>query len=323
MREAVRRCTEIRVAGAFAEARAIDPALRVLDPHADREGFSLQMHAAPVEHLEGGAGAVADREHDMIGLEEAAVVQVQAAQFLAPVGQAFELEIVDARFPAIFAAECLDRRPHALDHGDEAEGADMRVRLPQDVVGRTGFHELLQHLAAEKARILDPAIELAVGEGARAALAELDVRIRIELAPAPKAPSVLRALAHHLAAVEDDRPEAHLREDQPREQPARPGADHHGPEAAIVLRRLRHELVGHVGCRFKVLVAREARQHRGLVGQLDIDRVDQLDGVASPRVVAAAIDAVALQLRGGDAETLCDGLGHRLGRVVERQIESG
>ncbi len=48
----------------------------------------------------------------------------------------------------------------------------------EDLVGRAGLDELLQHLAAEEARVLDLAVELAVGEGAGAALAELHVATR-------------------------------------------------------------------------------------------------------------------------------------------------
>ena len=309
--------------GALAEARAVDPALRMLDPHADREGLGLDMHAAPVEHLEGRPGAVPHREHDMIGLEKAAVMQVQPAHPLVPVRHALELEIVDSRLPAIFAAQRLDRRPHALDHGDEAEGADMRMRFPQYVVGRAGLDELLQHLAAQEARVLHPAIELAVGKGAGAAFAELHIAVRVQFGAAPQAPGILGALAHHLAAIEDDGPEAHLRQDQPGEQAARSRADHHGAQAAPAARRRHREAVCHVRGGAQVLVVREAREHRRFVGQLDIDGIDQLDRIASAGVVAAAIEAVALELGGLDAQPPGDRLGQGLGCMVERQIQSG
>ena len=79
------------------------------------------------------------------------------------------------------------------------------------------------------ARVLDLAVELAVGEGAGAAFAELHVRLRVEHALAPQAPGVLGALAHCLAALQDDRPEAHLRQHQAGEEAARPEADDHRP----------------------------------------------------------------------------------------------
>ena len=51
----------------------------------------------------------------------------------------------------------------------------MRMRLSQYVQRRACADELVQHLAAEMARVLDPAVQLAVGKGARPALAELRV----------------------------------------------------------------------------------------------------------------------------------------------------
>jgi hypothetical protein len=103
----------------------------------------------------------------------------------------------DPRLPAIFSAQFLDRAADALHHRHEAEGADMRMRLPQDVVGRARLDELLQHLAPQEARVFHPAIELAVRKGARAALAELYVAVRVEHArgaTGPRYPWSARAL---------------------------------------------------------------------------------------------------------------------------------
>ena len=60
---------EDRVAGVGAEARAVDHALRMLDAEADRERLGLHEHAAPVQHLEGVARAVAEREHHVVGAQ--------------------------------------------------------------------------------------------------------------------------------------------------------------------------------------------------------------------------------------------------------------
>ena len=81
--------------------------------------------------------------------------------------------------------------------------------------------------------VADLAVELAVGERARAALAELHVRLRVEDLLAPQPERVDRALAHRLAALEDDRPEPHLRQHQPGEQAARAGADHDRPQRQV------------------------------------------------------------------------------------------
>ena len=80
---------------------------------------------------------------------------------------------------------------HPLDHADQAEGADVRLGDVADLLGRAGADELVDHLARQVARVADLAPELAVGEGAGAALAELHVRFRIEDAAPPQAPGVL------------------------------------------------------------------------------------------------------------------------------------
>ena len=91
---------------------------------------------------------------------------------------------------------------------------------------RTGLDEFGEDLAPPEVWVLDLAVELAVGKGAGAAFAELDIGLRIELALAPQAESVLGAFAHRLAALQDDRTEAHLRQDQGGKQPAGTAADH-------------------------------------------------------------------------------------------------
>src|SRR5690242_8987623 len=98
------------------------------------------------------------------------------------------VEIGDLRAEAILAAQILDGLADALDDGDEAKGADVRLGDVQDLVRRAGLDEFRQHFAAVVVRILDLAIELAVRERAGAALAELDVRLGVKYRAAPQAP---------------------------------------------------------------------------------------------------------------------------------------
>ena len=111
----------------------------MLDAHADREGLGLDMHARRVEHREGVARAVADRQHDMVGLEIIAAVEVQPADVPLAVGVGRDVEPVDARAEAIFAAQPLDRLAQAFDHRHQPERADMRMRLGQDFGRRAGL----------------------------------------------------------------------------------------------------------------------------------------------------------------------------------------
>src|SRR5262249_58868979 len=99
-----------------------------------------------------------------------------------------------------FSPQRVYRLAHPLHHGDEAEGADVRLAHVENFRRRASFHELREHLASEVARILDLAVELAVGKGPGATFAELDVGFRIEHRLAPEAPGVPGALAHRLAA---------------------------------------------------------------------------------------------------------------------------
>ena len=106
-------------------------------------------------------------------------------------------------------------------HGHQPEGADMGMGLGEDFLRRAGLDEFGQHLAAQMARVLDLAVELAVGKSAGAAFAELDIGFRVEHRAPPQAPGVLGALAHHLAALQDDGAKTRLRQDQRGEQAAR------------------------------------------------------------------------------------------------------
>uniref|UniRef100_A0A1I7ZAM4 TetR_C_1 domain-containing protein n=1 Tax=Steinernema glaseri TaxID=37863 RepID=A0A1I7ZAM4_9BILA len=90
----------------------------------------------------------------------------------------------------------------------EYHAGQLLALADQDLVRRTGLDELVQHLTAVMLRVLDLAVQLAVGEGAGTAFAKLHVGLGVEYALAPQAPGVLGALAHLLAAFEDDRLEA-------------------------------------------------------------------------------------------------------------------
>jgi hypothetical protein len=139
----------------------------------------------------------------------------------------------------------------------------------------------------------------------------------IELALAPQAPGVLGALAHGLAAFEDERPEAHLGQQQAGEQAAGAGADHHRSRCRRRCRGTGDKAVGGVGRRQHVAVAAQPGQHRFLVLQFEVERVGEDDGGGFARIVAAAEDRVAGEVPGGDAEPLDDGAAQFGFAVVE------
>src|SRR6185369_9623431 len=273
---------EQRMAGRGAEAGAVDQRLRVLDADADREGLGFDIDAVVEQHLEGVAGAVADGEHDMLGGDAFAAGQHHAANLAVAGGVAFDLDFLDLGPEAHFAAEFENVGAHLLDHADQPEGADVRLVDEEDFLRRAGLDEFLEHLAAVVLRVLDLAVELAVGEGAGAAFAELDVGIRVQLALAPQAPGVLGPLAHGLAAFEDDRAKAHLGQDQTGKQAAGAGTDDDRPRLEVG-RGPGDELVAGVRRRLDVGIARTAAEHGGLVANLDVERVDQRDCRFFPR----------------------------------------
>ncbi|MNS97549.1 hypothetical protein D3C72_1318860 [compost metagenome] len=243
-----------------------------------------------MQHLEGIARAVAHRHDDVVGFQVLAIRQLQAAHLAA-----VDVDIVDARFEADLAAQLDDLGAHLLDHADQAEGADMRACLVQDVFRRAGAHELVEHLAAIVLGVLDLAVQLAVRERARAAFAKLHVRLGVEHALAPQAEGVPGALAHFLAALQDDRAEARLRQDQAGQQAARAHADHHRARMRAARLRARDEVVRHVGRHAPVRLAGHAFDCRGLVADLDIDDVGELDIRALARIVGTAEHGIADQ----------------------------
>src|SRR5690606_9772608 len=176
------------------------------------------------------------------------------------------------------------------------EGTDVRLVDVEDLVRRTGLDEFLQHLAAAVLRVLDLAVQLAVGEGTGAAFAELHIGLGVEHALAPQAPGVLGALAHFLATFEDDRLEAHLRQQEAGEDAARAETDH---DRALLQasRGLANELVGYVRGWADGAIVGEFAEQFGFVAGFQVDGVDEQQlAVLLARIVAALEQVEAEQL---------------------------
>ena len=188
----------------------------------------------------------------------------------------------------------------------------------EDFLRGAGFDELGEELAGKMSRILDAGIELAVGEGAGAALAELDIGLGVENAAAPEGPGVLGALADGLAALEDERPKTHLGEGEGGHQATGAGADDDGPAARGG--DVDGETVAGVGGGAE---AGEARENGGLVAEGDVDGVDEVDRRAAAGVVGSAGDGEAEEVVGGDGKTGQHRVAEGVGRVVQGQFEFG
>jgi hypothetical protein len=186
-----------------------------------------------VQHREGVARAVSGREDDLLGLDRRAFGCGRARDRDGADVPVLDQQVGHALAESDLAAERLDLGAHLLDHADQPERSDVRLADVEDLVRRAGLDELVEHLAAEVARVTDLAPQLAVREGAGAAFAELHVRLRIEDALPPEPPGVAGPLAHRLAAFEDDRAQPHLREQQSAEDAARAEADDDRPVCAV------------------------------------------------------------------------------------------
>ncbi|MNV38859.1 hypothetical protein D3C71_1304220 [compost metagenome] len=270
-----------------------------------------------MKHLEGVARAVADSQHDVVGLDMFAVGERHARDLAVLALHGFHF----AGEPD-FAAQFGDGVAHDFDHAHQAERADVRLADVQNFFRRAGQHKFLQDLFAVVLGVFDLAVQLAVRERARAAFAELHVRLGVQDALAPQAPGVLGAFTHCLAAFQDDGLEAHLRQHQAGEQATGAGADDDG---ALGQRggRLGDELVFGVGRGLHMTVVMKTGKQRRFIFDVDIQRVGQQDIVLFARVVAAQKDGEAMQVASRNAQFLKNRGGQFFGRVVQRQLDFG
>ncbi len=293
---------EFRVPGILAKTRAVDQRLWVFDTEADGERLGFHEHTSAVEHAEGIAGAVPEGQDHMPRVELFAAVEDHAGQ-LAVVDQ----QVGDALLEAHFTTQGLDFLAHVLDHAGQAEGTDVRLADVENLLRRAGLDELVQDFATVVVRVLDLAVELAVGEGPGTAFAELHVGFGVEYVLAPQAPGVLGTLANFLAAFEDDRLEAHLRQQQTGEDAAGAEADHDRPLTQVG-RRLADHLVADIRGHIDVVVVGELFQQGFFVPCRQVDGVDEQHfGRFLAGVVAALEQGEVQQVIAGDAQALDDG----------------
>ena len=131
------------------------------------------------------------------------------------------------RAEAHFAARLDNPLAQVLHHRHQHVRADVRLGVEEDVLVRARRGELLEDPA--DALVFDAGRELAVGERASAALAELDVALGVELARLPEALDLLSARFGVLSPLEDDRAQARLGQHERREHPGRAEAHHDRP----------------------------------------------------------------------------------------------
>ena len=233
-----------------------------------------------------------------------------------------DLDVVDPAFETVLAAERLDGAAHVFHDGHQPEGADVRLGDGQDFRRRAGRDEFGEHLAPVVMGIPDLARELAVGKQAGPALAELHVGFRVEHGAAPQAPGVLGALAHDLAALQDERAKPHLRQHQSRKQAAWAGPDDHRPRGRA-RRRAGDEAVIHVGGAREAAVLGEPLEQRCFVGDLDVHRIGQRDRAPLAGIGGATEHGKADEIPRRNLQPPEDGGFECAFLMVERQFHVG
>ena len=151
--------------------------------------------------------------------------------------------------------------------------AHVGLGVDENVLRRAAGHQRLQNEAV--AEVLGAGVQLAVGEGAGAALAELDIGGQVQLSCGPEPLHVRLPLFHRAAPLQQDGPLAGPGQHQSGEESGGPGPRHHGRD-----RRRRQGSGGRVdrlGDGPADLPAPDPAEHRRLILYGDLHRIDQAD----------------------------------------------
>src|SRR6185437_6006643 len=169
----------------------------MLDTQADGKGFGFEMDAPLLQHAEGVAGAVPQREDYVAAIQSLPARQHHAFD-LSP----FDDQIGNLAFEAHFTTKRDDLLAHPRYDASETKRADVRLADIENLRRCAGTHELPHHLATMEFRVFDLAVELAVGKQARAALAKLNIGFGCQRVPPPKGPGIARSASHITAAFQ-------------------------------------------------------------------------------------------------------------------------
>ena len=147
--------------------------LGVFGPHAHRKRFADQRQVLGHEHIEGIPGGVPHRQHQRLAWDG------PGGGFNAPQPPGrVPIQTGEPGVEQHLAAPGLDLAPDGADDPSQQIGAHMGFLPPGHIGGGAVFQQGFGDKAAE--RVPDAGGQLAVREGARAALAELDVGVGVE-----------------------------------------------------------------------------------------------------------------------------------------------
>ena len=222
-----------RMARRIAVLRLIDELLGMLDSHAHRKRLALHEQARIAHAVEHVARRMAARENHITCrqnefLARAVFLALRASH--SNDASALEFHAFKTRAETHLAAPRDNLLAHGFHNIHELVGANVRLAFPKDFFRGARLRENMQHVAAT--RILDVRGELAVGECARAALAELHVRFGVQSAAFFEGVDGSHARIDVFAALKHDGRRARFRQGPRREQARRAHTHHDGTNVA-------------------------------------------------------------------------------------------
>ena len=192
----------------------------------------------------------------------------------------------------------------------------MGLGIVGDALGRAVGGKLGEHEA--DAFIVRAGVQLAVGKGPGAALAELHVVLGVQLAAAAQALDGQRTRVHILSALEHDRPHSGARQQQRGEHPRGAKAHHDGPRA---VRRGRGDRVFLLDIGGDTFVPDTAQRALLAAAQLHGHSADIVDIVLFARVQRAPHELPALDAPRVDAQLRRRLFFQRLRRLLRQQAQ--
>ena len=203
--------------------RPVDDGLLLLNPGSHGKGLWLHGNSRLFQHLEGIPGTVADGQHRRPAGDDFPRIGLYAGELAV-----FGFQACNLGRKTHLAPQLHNPLSQILHHGQQHVRAHMGLGIIEDVLPGSGLHHLLQHPA--DSGVVDAGVQLAVGEGARAPLAELDIAARIQ-APSRKEGLHLGMTALGiLSPLQNQGLPARLSQNQGGKHPRRAEADDHRPE---------------------------------------------------------------------------------------------
>ena len=223
-----------RMPGSLVVQAFFDLALQVLSAEAHAEGLAFQHKAAVHQHAEGIPCRVPHRKHQRLA-GKAAVCSSDAHK-----SSVFSLQPGERGVEVHLSAQRLDLLADGCDDAAQQVGAHMGLLLPCDLCRGT---VLQKHLGDKITQFIpDAGGQLAIREGACAALAELDVGVGVQLTGGRKVLHRLHTGIQRRAALQHDGAVALPCQQQGRKQSCRAQSAHH----RAVRKRLRTRVQGKV-----------------------------------------------------------------------------